>query len=202
MSKEKFNSFQELKVRKGKVVSVIFCNSVLALPRVAFCPPKGTNTALNFDLLKLSNTSLSTMQKKTLKEAVHKHFNTGGPQMDFVSQMEAVTNKGNIRHVYAGFQSYPTTEDNNTKIQVSFPSGKIQTPGFAEDSNSQQQSGKITYTLKFPSLGLLPPNQTLVLEIVADMDKAERLLISGGDLAPIVGKSFPSISYFSEFGKY
>ena len=140
------------------------------------------------------------MQKKTLKEAVHKHFNTGGPQMDFVSQMEAVTNKRNIRQVYAGFQSYPTTEDNNTKIQVAFPSGKIQTPGFA-DSNSKQLSGKITYTLKFPGPGLLPTNYTLVLEIVADMDEAERLLISGGDLAPIVGKSFPSISYFSELRK-
>ena len=54
------------------------------------------------------------MQKNTLKEAVRKYFNTGGPQMDFVSQMEAITNKGNIRQVYAGFQSYPTTEDNNT----------------------------------------------------------------------------------------
>ena len=101
---------------KGKVVSAIFCNSVPALPRVTFCPPKGTNAAFNFDLLKLSNTSLSTKQKTTLKEAVRKHFNTSGPQMDFVSQMEAVTNKDNIRQVYAGFQSYPTTEDNNTKI--------------------------------------------------------------------------------------
>ena len=110
--------------------------------------------------------------------------------MDFVSGMEGATNKGNIRQVYAGFQSCPTTEDNNTKIQVSFPSGKFQTPGFDEDINSQHQSGKITYTLKFPSIAMLPPNQTLVLEIVADMDKAERLLISGGDLAPIVGKQY------------
>ena len=110
--------------------------------------------------------------------------------MDFVSGMEGATNQGNIRQVYAGFQSCPTTEDNNTKIQVSFPSGKIQTPGFDENINSQHQSGKITYTLKFPSLELLPANYTLVLEIMADMDETERLMISGGDLVPIVGKKF------------
>ena len=136
------------------------------------------------------------MQKNTLKEAVRKYFNTGGPQMDFVSQMEAITNKGNIRQVYAGFQSYPTTEDNNTKIQISFPYGQIRTPGFDEDKNSQHISGKITYTLKFPSLELLSLNHTLVLEIIADTDEGERLLISGGDLAPIVGKSFATIFNF------
>ena len=111
--------------------------------------------------------------------------------MDFVSQMEAVTNKDNIRQVYAGFQSYPTTKDNNTKFR--FQAEKIQTPGFAEDLNSQQQSGKITYTLKFPSLELLPPNSTLVLEMVADTDEAHLRRRSG---APIVGKSFPSILCF------
>ena len=116
--------------------------------------------------------------------------------MDFVSQMEAVTNKENIRQVYAGFQSYPTTEDNNTKIQVSFPNGRIRTPGFDEDINSQQLSGKITYTLKFPCLQLFPSNYTkLVLEVMADMEQGERLLISGGDLALIVGKSFVAVFF-------
>ena len=173
-------------------IYAVFCNSVLlALPQVTFCPPKGTNTALNFDLIKLRNTSLSPIQKNTLKEAIRRHFNTGGPQMDFVNQMEAIANKGNIRRVYSGFQSYPTTEDNNTKIKISFPRGKIQTPDFDENQDSQQQfSGKITYTLKFPSQESLPANHTLVLEIVADMDEGERLMVSGGDLAHIVGKSY------------
>ena len=179
-----------MKARKSKVVLAAFCNSVLALPQVTFCPPKGTNTALNFDLLKLTNTSLSTIQKNTLKEAVRRHFNTGGPQMDFVNQMEATTNKGNIRQVYAGFQSYPTTEDKNTKIQVSFPTGKICTPGFDENINSKQQSGKITYTLKFPSLESLPSNYTLVLQVLVDTEQGERLLISGGDLANYSWKKF------------
>ena len=119
--------------------------------------------------------------------------------MDFVSQMEAATNKENIRQVYAGFQSYPTTEDNITKIQVSFPNGQIRTPGFEEDINSKQQSGKITYTLKFSSLQSLPSNHTLVLEVLADTAQGERLLISGGDLALIVGKKF--CCNFLDFGK-
>ena len=110
--------------------------------------------------------------------------------MDFVNQMEAIANKGNIRRVYSGFQSYPTTEDNNTKIKISFPHGKIQTPGFGEKQDGLQFSGKITYTLKFPSQESLPANYTLVLEIVADMDEGERLMVSGGDLAHIVGKSY------------
>ena len=110
--------------------------------------------------------------------------------MDFVNQMEAIANKGNIRRVYSGFQSYPTTEDNNTKIKISFPHGKIQTHGFDENQDGLQFSGKITYTLNFPSQEFLPANYTLVLEIVADMDEGERLMVSGGDLAHIVGKSY------------
>ena len=152
--------------------------SSLALPQITFCPPKGTNTVLNYDLGKLRNTSLSMAQKNKLKEAVRKLFNTGGPQLDYVHKMEVFTNLDNVRQVYAGFQSYPITEDNNTKIQISSASGKIQTPGFEDKEDKIVNfSGKIGYTLKFPST-----NKSLVLELVGDMGQGERLMISGGDL--------------------
>ena len=105
-------------------------------------------------------------------------FNTGGPQLDYVHKMEVFTNLDNVRQVYDGFQSYPITEDNYTKIQISSASGKIQTPGFeGKEDKIVNFSGKIGYTLKFPST-----NQSLMLELVGDMGQGERLMISGGDL--------------------
>ena len=100
-----------------------------------------------------------------MKEAARRLFSTGGPQMGFFDDMVAFTNKENVRRVYAGFQSYPVTEDNQTLIHISYPSGQIQTPGL--DSKSQPVSRKITSVLKFPNLKLVPINQSLVRRIMA-----------------------------------
>ena len=120
-----------------------------------------------------------------MKEAARRLFSTGGPQMGFVDDMVAFTNMENVRRVYTGFQSYPVTEDNQTLIQISYPSGQIQTPGF--DSKSQPVSRKITSVLKFPNLKLVPTNQSLALRILADPDQGEQLMISGGNLEQILG---------------
>ena len=161
-----------------------FVTLLPALPQISFCPPKGTNTALNYDLYKLRNTSLTAEQKKTLKEAILKHFRTGGPQMDFVNTRVALANRENLGQIYAGYQSYPTTDGNNTEIQFSSPSGRIHTPGFHKDDDRQKIQGRIAYTLNFPGVQMVPSSFTLVLKIEADLNLEEKLMISGGDLGP------------------
>ena len=46
--------------------------SELNLPVVTVCPPKGTFTNLNYDLLTINNTQLGEDQIKSLKSFIHK----------------------------------------------------------------------------------------------------------------------------------
>ena len=101
--------------------------------------------------------------------------------MDFVNTRVALANRENLGQIYAGYQSYPTTDGNNTEIQLSSPSGRIQTPGFHKDDDRQKMQGRIAYTLNFPSVQMTPTDYTLVLKIEADMSLKEKLMISGGD---------------------
>ena len=102
--------------------------------------------------------------------------------MDFVNTRVALANRENLGQIYAGYQSYPTTDGNNTEIQFSSPSGKIHTPGFHKDDDSQKMQGRIAYTLNFPGVQMVPSSFTLVLKIEADLNLEEKLMISGGDL--------------------
>ena len=44
--------------------------SELKFPKITVCPPSGTNTALNYDLMKLNNTAMDDDTKERLKEAL------------------------------------------------------------------------------------------------------------------------------------
>ena len=101
--------------------------------------------------------------------------------MDFVNQRVAFANRENLGQIYAGYQSYPTTDGDNTEIQLSFPTGRIHTPGFHKDDDRQKMQGRIAYTFKFPSVQMVTTNFSLVLKIEAEMNPKEKLTISGGD---------------------
>ena len=69
----------------------------LEFPKVIVCPPEGSNTALNYDLMK--EESLMTEQKrKELQEAVRDIFLIQ-PHLNFTETVIAQTNEDNIRHV-------------------------------------------------------------------------------------------------------
>ena len=60
----------------------------LDFPTVTVCPPRGSNTALNHDLVKADNNSLTTEDRYKLNKEAYKLF-IESPQKDFIQNMVA-----------------------------------------------------------------------------------------------------------------
>ena len=58
----------------------------LNFPTVTVCPPKGSNTALNYDLMRLQNRTLSTEDRDFLSKEIKKAFVNEGHRR-FVDKM-------------------------------------------------------------------------------------------------------------------
>ena len=58
------------------VMTTITTHSIgqLKFPTVTVCPPKGSNTALNYDLMKLKNRTLSREDREFLRMEIDKAF--------------------------------------------------------------------------------------------------------------------------------
>ena len=97
---------------------------------VTVCPPLGSNTALFHDLLKVDNVSFSEDDREKLKEDLFDNFVLSS-QRHFVQSMLALVNPDNIKRIYEGFQTFPSTYSHNgTEILVSGNEGRIQSSGF------------------------------------------------------------------------
>ena len=75
----------------------------LGFPAVTVCPPEGSNTALNYDLMQLNNSkdSLSEKKKMELKNVIWKRL-VEEPHEDFAMRMVLATGKGNLRKTFEG----------------------------------------------------------------------------------------------------
>ena len=78
--------------------------SELDFPTVTVCPPKGSNTVLNYDLMRARNTTLDDTQRQTLlKLARQLLFDL--PSVEFVEVAKALINQRNIEKM---FEKKPT----------------------------------------------------------------------------------------------
>ena len=80
--------------------------SELDFPTVTVCPPKGSHTALYYDLMKAHNNSLSEEDRNSLKHTIFKSI-TEPSHQKYIRDMIAATNLENLEQVYEGFQSAP-----------------------------------------------------------------------------------------------
>ena len=102
----------------------------LAFPNVTVCPPKGFNTALNYDLMKTKNISLSSLKEKELVDDAKKAL-LDDPYADFNKLMVAVANPHNLRNMYKKMQTLPQPYGNDGfEVRMYSPSGNISTPWF------------------------------------------------------------------------
>ena len=89
----------------------------LAFPKVIVCPPRGSNTALNHDLVKVGEGSLSDEEKGRMEKAVEKIF-MEDPHEEYAKQRIALINKENLRDLYEGRQPLPQ------EIRLNIPKSK------------------------------------------------------------------------------
>ena len=145
--------------------------------QVVICPPKGSNTALNHDLEKVENASLTGDLKEELVAAALKIFLVG-PHKEYVKTMTAMVNPRNLIDVYLGFQSFPLYQTlTGWKVNSSAFEGKIQSPWFGENIKPTYYKTRHydTYRLQFPKnlKDLVGKNGSLVLKLKVDTHENE-----------------------------
>jgi hypothetical protein len=80
----------------------------LDFPTVTVCPPKGSHTALNYDLMKADNNSLTDQQQENLHKTVFELF-TETFHFHQVDRVLTTLNKESVKQIYAGSQTAPIT---------------------------------------------------------------------------------------------
>ena len=73
--------------------------SELDFPTITVCPPEGSNTALNYDLMKARNITLSDTQRHALLNLTRKML-FDQTSSEFVALARALTNEGNIEKLF------------------------------------------------------------------------------------------------------
>ena len=72
------------------------------------CPPKGSDTARNFDLMRAKDQPLTDAMRMELQEAADDIFIIQ-PGVEYARNMVALINKNNLRNTYFGLQTFPKT---------------------------------------------------------------------------------------------
>ena len=105
----------------------------LDFPTVTVCPPKGSNTALNYDLMKAHNNSLTIEDRENIKKEANYFFVI--TTIEHSKNTAAVVNKENLRKTFLGFQSVPEmfAENHGFEIRMWDNIGTWHTPGFREE---------------------------------------------------------------------
>ena len=79
----------------------------LAFPSVTVCPPQGLNTALNYDLMGLSNVSFSDEDKEMLTKSVYEDM-IEKPHRKYSQKYQAFMQHLDLKRIYDGLMSVPT----------------------------------------------------------------------------------------------
>ena len=83
----------------------------LEFPTVSICPPRGSHTALNYDLMKAENDSLTKHDREKLKGVVD-NIITESSHHEYIRQMMATVNLENIKKTYEGVHNVPKSHGN------------------------------------------------------------------------------------------
>ena len=105
----------------------------LDFPSITVCPPKGSHTALNYDLMGADNKTLTHEQREGLKRLVKEVF-IEQSHKGFVETILAATSSNNLINLYHGFQSFPKKygRSNNIEVKMWNTCGSWHTPWFGE----------------------------------------------------------------------
>ena len=137
----------------------------LHLPSVTICPPKGSNTALNYDLLQASNLSFSEKAREDLKSEVFRHF-IRRIHIDHASLLLTTVETSDLRKVFAGHQTMPRQYGSNGLEVISESrKGSVQTPNFRGHYDEAAFRDSRTFRFSLDTRNLLLESGSLLIEI-------------------------------------
>ena len=106
----------------------------LDFPTVTVCPPKGSHTALNYDLMRADNNSLTIQDRENLMNEVYNILVKPSHQ-EYIRTMVAVANSENMKQIHDGFQSVPRSfaGDGRFEVRMWNNNGTWHTPWFKDE---------------------------------------------------------------------
>ena len=146
----------------------------LNFPTVTVCPPKGSNTALNYDLMRLQNWTLSTDDRHFLRQDVNKAFVNEGHRR-FVDKMLLAANSENLKQVFSGYHSVPKPYGKEGFSTSAWDSnGSLESARFGQEYRKEdyQASREVRFVLDHPTgfelISLLGTKGSLVVDLEVD----------------------------------
>ena len=142
------------------------------------CPPKGSHTALNLDLINAENDSLTEDDRNRLKSSIYTSI-IEPTHEKYIKHMIAATNTENIDHVYKGLQSSPKRFfDSGFEIEISMWKNAytIHTPWFGEQYQREyyKDDKQLHVALQIPYLmSERVGNGSLVIQLEVDIRNEE-----------------------------
>ena len=125
----------------------------LSFPTVTVCPPRDSHTALNYDLMRAKNLSLSREERESLRAKLYEIFNPVSLHEGYISMLESTANLGsNLQEIYQGFQSVPRpTENEGLKVLMWNIEGSLETPWFGDNVEfNGSEIEELQMVLEFP----------------------------------------------------
>ena len=152
--------------------------SELDFPTISVCPPKGSNTVLNYDLMRTAKITLTDEDRQSLvnlsKLLIHR------PAEQFIKQSLTMTNRNNILHLF-GIQSeqtypFPYVDEIGNRpgfnIWSSALTGNFTSPGFGQPIDCNKTYPNIHFTLLMPFEHQDLKNEKLRLKVQVENDQA------------------------------
>ena len=167
--------------------------SELHFPVVTVCPPKGTFTNLNYDLLTINNTQLGEDQIKSLKSFIHKAI-IDKEYEAVIEEDKSFQIKGKYESWFKGITKFtlPSTKTKTTfYLWTTANEGEAETPYFRADYSKRSFPLKLTYLLMIfpPKNFTLTNDKKFKLEIHADTKESEG---EGSEYIDITPTGFPT----------
>ena len=152
-----------------------------SFPRVTVCPPAGSNTAFNIDLVNAGKDTLDKNTRKELVELAEEWMQD--KEFKEIFQMEgAFKEKGKYRNWYESFTNVflPKARSPNkihqARFIISATSGSMSTPWFGTKFSSDNFQFKLEYKYEFyPSYKITEsyPNASFVLKLLIDTKETD-----------------------------
>ena len=146
----------------------------LNFPTVTVCPPKGSNTALNYDLMRLQNWTLSREDRDFLRQDIIKAFVNEGHRR-FVDKMFIAANSENLKQVFSGYHSVPKPYGKEGFSTSAWDSnGSLESARFGQEYRKEdyQASREVRFVLDHPTgfelISLLGTKGSLVVDLEVD----------------------------------
>ena len=131
--------------------------SQLPFPTVTVCPPEGSNTALNYDLIRVQNVTFTEKDRKGLVN-VTTQILIDKPSEDFVHLARSLLNEENIldlfetKPTYGYPLAYNEKDDKTASFEIwsSKLNGSYKTPGFGELFSCNETVQSLHFVLQLP----------------------------------------------------